>query len=353
MRIRPFVFALYTLSVLLATTSCSDSGPAGPSEPVGPEEPTISTLTLNASAAWAFAAFDGELVAPVSVGDPATSTAWGVGLYGTSVMLNGGGAGPSDVRGHCVCQNDGASDAQIMELIAEEELAAFDAVSAADVPGDEDAWTVDSLQPSVDEWYTYDFMTHTIAAAPERVWYVRTASGDAFAKLHVIDIADPTRTHVGQVTVEFAVQLSAGAEFEPAQAVVLDALTGAVDLDLETASIVEGSDDWDIRLSGFEIRVNGGVSGDGQAGAVLAGEDFEAITDASNAPASVYAPDKFGGVFTEHRWYRYNLEGNHQIWPTFDVFLVRTGDDVYKIQLINYYGPTGDSRQITLRYVRL
>ena len=322
MRIRPFVFAL---SVLLATTSCSDSGPAGPAgppEPAGPEEPVISTLTLNASATWAFAAFDGELAAPVSVGDPATSAAWDVGLYGTSVMLNGGGAGPSDVRGHCICQNDGISDAQVMELTAEGELAAFNAISAPDVPSDEteDAWTVDSLQPSVDGWYTYDFVTHTIAAAPERVWYVRTASGDAFAKLHVIDIANPTRTHIGEGTIEFAVQPSAGAEFESAQAVVLDASTGAVDLDLETASIVEGSDDWDLRLSGFEIRVNGGVSGDGQAGAVLAGEEFEAIADASNAPASVYAADKFGGVFSAHRWYRYNLEGNHQIWPTFDVF---------------------------------
>ena len=344
MRTRPFTFGL---SVLLATTSCSDSSPAGP------EEPVISTLTLNASATWAFTAFDGELAAPVSVGDPATSTAWDVGFYGTSVMLNGGGAGPSDVQGYCICQNDGASDEQIMDLSAEGELTAFDTASGVDIPSDEDAWTSDSLQPSIDEWYTYDFTTHTIAAAPERVWYVRTASDDAFAKLHVIDIANPTRTHVGEVTVEFAVQPSAGAGFEPAQAVVLDASTGAVDLDLETASIVEGSDDWDLRLSGFEFRVNGGVSGDGQAGAVLSDEEFEAITDASNAPASVYAADKFGGVFDAHRWYRYNLEGNHQIWPTFDVFLIRTGDDVYKVQLINYYGPTGDSRQISFRYERL
>ena len=347
MRILAFTF----LAVLLATTSCSESSP---SAPLAPDEPDISTFTVNASDTWAFIAFDGELIRVVSVADPAASSAWDIGFYGTSVMLNGGGAGPSDVRGYCICQNDGASDEQVMELSAEGELAAFDAISAADGPSDEDAWTSDSLQPSIDEWYTYDVATHTISATPDRVWYVRTASGDAFAKLHVTDIVNPTQASAGQVTVEFAVQPSAGAEFEPTQEVVADLATGAVDLDLETGSIMEGSDDWDLRLSGYEIRVNGGVSGESQAGAVLAGEEFEVITDASNAPASVYAADKFGGVFAEHRWYRYNFQGNHQIWPTFDVFLIRrTGDDVYKIQLITYYGPTGDSRQITFRYERL
>ena len=349
MRMLAFSF----LSVLLTTTSCSESSPSAPAAPLAPDEPDISTFTVNASDTWVFIAFGDELVTLVSVADPAASRAWDIGLYGTSVMLNGGGAGPSDVRGYCICQNDGASDEQVMELDAEGELAAFDAISARDGPGDEDAWTSDSLQPSIDGWYTYDLATHAVSATPDRVWYVRTASGDAFAKLHVTDIANPRQSSAGQVTVEFAVQPSAGAALGPAQVVVADLETGAVDLDLETGSIVEGSDDWDLRLSGYEIRVNGGVSGEGQAGAVLAGEEFEAITDASNAPAPVYAADKFGGVFAEHRWFRYNLDGNHQIWPTFDVFLIRTGDDVYKIQLIDYYGPTGDSRQITFRHERL
>jgi hypothetical protein len=58
-------------------------------------------------------------------------------------------------------------------------------------------------------------------------------------------------------------------------------------------------------------------------------------------------------VFDAHPWYRYNLDGGHQIWPTYDVFLIRRGDAVYKVQLTSYYGATGDSRQITFRYARL
>ena len=353
---RPLVLSL---SALLAVTSCSDSGPATPLapvdplppvDPVTPPAPVIATLTLDAANDWAFADFDGEVAMSVSVSSPATSDVWDLGLYATSVMLNGGDAGPGSVLGHCICQNGEISDAEILELDAEQELAAFEAVTAVNIPSAEDAWTSDSLQPAITDWYSYDVTTHTLSAVSERVWYVRTASGDAFAKLHVVDIANPTRTHAGEVTFEFALQRSAGAEFEAVQTVVVDASTGDQYVDLETGSVGTESDGWDLWLTGFDIRVNGGVSGDGRAGAVLTDEDFGAIADASGAPASVYAADKFGGVFAEHRWYRYNLQGNHQIWPTFDVFLIRSGDDTYKVQLTSYYGPTGDSRQITFRY---
>ena len=353
-----------SLSALLAVASCSDSGPAAPVDPIAPADPVTppppppplpppsvtATLTLDAADDWAFADFDGEVAMPVSVSDPTTSEAWDLGLYATSVMLNGGDAGPGGVLGHCICQNGEVSDAEVQELDAEQELTAFEAVTADDIPTAEDAWLSDSLQPAITDWYSYDFTTHTLSAAPERVWYVRTASGDAFAKLHVVDIANPARTHAGEVTVEFALQRSAGAEFEAVQTIVMDASAGDQYLDLETGSVVTESDGWDLWLTGFYILVNGGVSGEGRAGAVLTDEDFGTIADVSGAPASVYAADKYGGVFAEHRWYRYNLQGNHQIWPTFDVFLIRSGEDTYKVQLTSYYGPTGDSRQITFRY---
>ena len=345
-----------SLSALVVLASCSDWDPAAPLapvDPVTPPAPVIATLTLDAANDWAFADFDGEVAMPVSVSSPAASDAWDLGLYATSVMLNGGDAGPGGVLGHCICQNGEISDAEVLELDADQELTAFEAVAVADIPGAEDAWTSDSLQPAITDWYSYDVTTHTLSAAPERVWYVRTASGDAFAKLHVVGIANPARTHAGEVTFEFALQRSAGTEFEAVQTVVVDASAGDQYLDLETGSVVTGSDGWDLWLTGFDIRVNGGVSGEGQAGAVLTDGDFGAIADASGAPASVYAADKFGGVFAEYRWYRYNLQGNHQIWPTFDVFLIRSGDDTYKVQLTSYYGPTGDSRQITFRYEQL
>lgn len=77
--------------------------------------------------------------------------------------------------------------------------------------------------------------------------------------------------------------------------------------------------------------------------------DFEAVT-AADIPASGWSAT----VFNENRWYRYNLTGtDHQIWPTFDVYLVRRGSEVYKVQLIGYYNAEGDPRYVTFRYVKL
>lgn len=137
-----------------------------------------------------------------------------------------------------------------------------------------------------------------------------------------------------------------------AQQTTVDLSSGeAVYFDLATGAESDASD-WDLRFEGYTIRVNGGVSGSGQAGAVLVDEAFDAIDDASDMGRG-YLADAFAGVFGEHPWYRYNLNNNHQIWPTYDVYLIQSGDRVYKVQLIGYYDATGKDRQITFRYAPL
>jgi len=327
--------------------ACSETSPAGP------EDPEFTTVTVDAAESWAFVDFADDAAVPVTVAEPRTSAAWDLGFFATSVMLNGGAAGPAGVLGYCVCQNAGVTDAQVIGMDADAEAAEFGAVTAAQIPADDDSWMSDSLAAAISGWWSYDPVAHVVSAAPENVWKVRTASGEAYAKLHVTLVEDAARDHAGRVTIEYALQPSSGAPFEAARTAVVDVSDGPVPFDLETGNTVSDGDGWDLVFEGYDIRVNGGVSGDGAAGAVAAGEPFDAITDASDVPAQVYAGDAFGGVFEAHPWYRYNLEGNHQIWPTYDVYLIRDGDAVYKVQLIGYYGPTGDTRQITLRYARL
>lgn len=137
----------------------------------------------------------------------------------------------------------------------------------------------------------------------------------------------------------------------PTRTETVDLSSGAVYFDL-VDGVVSNDSDWDLRFEGYTIQVNGGVSGPGQAGAVIVDEPFDAITDASDLEG-LYRGDVYGGVFDAHRWYRYDLRGNHQIWPTYDVYLIRRGDEVYKVQLTSYYSATGDSRHITFRYARL
>lgn len=337
----PALLAVFTLA------ACSDDdGPAGPDT----AEAEIATLTVNASTGWAFVRL-GETASTVSVGDPLSSDGWDLGFFATSVMLNGGAAGPAGITGHCICGNASATDAQIMAMTAEAEESAFREVGVADVPGDAEAWKSDALAPAIEGWYAYDPTTHVVSAAPAKVWKVRTRTG-TFAKVHVTAIEGGTQATAGRVTVEFAVQPAAGEAMGAPQTVTLDGSAGRAYLDLVNGTVGSPSA-WDLALDGWDIRVNGGVSGSGGVGAVLADEPFADMADAGDAPASVYRGDAFGGVFDANPWYRYNLEGNHQIWPTYDVYLIRRGETIWKVQLIGYYDEAGNTRRITFRYARI
>lgn len=331
------------LSTLLA--ACGDEDPAGPTE-----EP-FASLTVAAEDDWSYVNLDAT-AAVVQPGDPANSTAWDVAFFATGVMLNGGAAGAGDVQGHCLCQNEGASNEQVLAMTAESQRAAFEAVTAASIPTGDDAWLEDVLSPAIAGWWSYDMASHTVAPVTDRVWIVRTAEGDAFAKLRVTGIANGSQQSAGDVTLEFAVQPGAGDPYGAVQTLTVNVGTTPVYVDL-TAGEVSDASDWDLRLEGYDIRLNGGVSGSGEGEAVLAGDDFATVPLASEVLGG-WTTDGFGGVFDAHPWYRYNLEGNHQIWPTYDVYLIRSGEEVYKVQLVSYYNASnGDARHITFRYAPL
>lgn len=77
---------------------------------------------------------------------------------------------------------------------------------------------------------------------------------------------------------------------------------------------------------------------------------FESVSAASIPAAASFTADGLSA----HPWYRYNLTGNdHQIWPAFNVYLVKRGTSVYKVQFTNYYNAAGESRHIAVRYARL
>ena len=188
---------LLVLSLALAATACSDSeGPAGP------EIPVTSSITVDASAGWAYVDFTGATAAPIAIGTAGESANWDLGFNATSVVANGGTNGPGGVLVHCICKNASATDQQVMAFSAANQLAAFEAVTAAQIPSASSAWNADA--------------------------------------------------------------------------------------------------------------------------------------------------------FTTAKWYRYNLTGNdHQVWPTFEVYLIQRGGEVYKVQLTNYYGPGGEPRRISFRYAKL
>ncbi len=112
-----------------------------------------------------------------------------------------------------------------------------------------------------------------------------------------------------------------------------------------------------LRFSGHEIRINGGVSGTGTVQTVVDNTTPFATIDAAyaaTAPVVAYKRDAYSGVFVAKPWYRYNITGtDNQIWPLFNVYLVKRGSEVYKVQVTSYYGTAGTSRQVSLRSARL
>lgn len=325
--------------------ACDDDG-----DPSGPIDEPFSTLTVAAPTDWAYVdlASTARQVTPTN---PQQSNAWDIAFLATSVMLNGGQAGAGDVEGYCLCQNQGATNDQVLAMTAESERAAFEAVTAASIPSDDGDWVSDELSPSITGWWNYDMTSHTLTPATDRVWVVRTAEGDAFAKLRVTGITNATQQNAGEVTLEFATQ-TAGEAYGATRTLTVDVSSGPVYVDLLDGAVSD-EDDWDLLLEGFDIRLNGGVSGAGQARAVLAGDDFATVPGGADISGG-WASDAFGGVFDETPWYRYNLQGNHQIWPTYDVYLIRSGSDVFKVQIVSYYNATdGAARHITFRYAPL
>lgn len=336
------------LAALVLLAACDGSPTSGG----GPEEPQLLTVTLDGSTGWAYADLDAAAPA-ITVANPATNTAWDIAVNATSVMLNGGQAGPGGVLGWCLCQNESATNDQVKAFTAESQLAAFTATTAAVAPADPAAWKADSLASAITGWWSYDPATHVVSANPATVYYVRTAEGTAYAKLRVTGLADAQRAHAGKVTLEYALQTSAAGPLGAVKQVTVDVSGGRVYFDLGTGAPGTATD-WDIALEGYDIRVNGGASGSGQAGAVLATEPFDAITNAASPPASVFKGDTYGGVFKAQPWYRYNLTGSdHQVWPTFNVYLLKRGSTLFKVQVTSYYGPAGETRRITLRYAKL
>ena len=322
-------------AVVLPLAACSD---AVTDPPVLAE----GEFTVDASTSWKYVSLsDSAVVAPVS---PRESSAWDIAFFSTNVTLNGGAAGPGGVSGACICQNASATDAQVLAMTAASELADFESVSS--VPAGI-SFSTDVLTPAMRAWYTGSGAS--AVADPAKVFLVRLSDGTSFAKVHVTGIAGASATGFGSVTLEYAVQTTAAAAFGATRTITV-ATNSAVDLDTDAATTSATA--WDVRLEGLTLLVNGGVSGPGSAAVADGTESFAATTTASTQPQA-YRTDRYAGVFGTTPWYRYNLAGDNRISPTFNVYLIKRGTAVYKLQVINYYSATGTPRQITFRYQQI
>jgi len=316
--------------------------------------PVTAELTVDASTSYAYVKL-GPTAQIVSVTDPAGSSAWDLAFQATGVMVNGGAAGPGGVSVHCLCQNAAASTAQLQGFTPANQLALFEGVTTAQVPA-ASSFAGDELAPAIAGWFAGSGASATASAG--RSWLLRRGGATVtLGKFRVTALANASAANAGQVTFEYALQSAVGESFGTPVSRTVDVRGGPVYFDLTAGATTTSAGTWDLRLAGFEIRANSGVSGTGNVSALVDnGTPFGDITAAyaGSAPANVFKRDAYAGVFLAQPWYRYNITGtDNQIWPTYNVYLVRRGNEIYKVQLTSYYSVTGTARQVTIRYARL
>ena len=339
-RARRALLGLLTIA-LLAACSTDDT--------VAPRTPAAGTFTVDARTGFVYVSLaDSATVSPTP--SASESPAWDLALFATNATLNGGQAGPGGVTGYCVCQNTATnpSNAQWLAMTPESEKADFDTLSR--VPAGAQ-FVSDVLTPAFTGWFSGTGAG--AASSPDSLYFIRFSDSSGVAKVRVTQLQNATATSAGRVTLEYATAANGATSFGATQTTTLDLGAGAKSFDFQTGQPTTSATDWDLRLDGFTARVNGGVSGPGKgAAAKIAGATFAAATPASTN-ANAFRIDAYAGVFGANRFYKYNIGGDNRITPTFDVYLLKRGSTVYKLQVTNYYSATGQGRFITFRYAEL
>lgn len=322
-------------------------------------------------------------VLPLTDSEAESSADWDIAFKRSTVILNGGISGAGDVSGYFTSNNseayDGSGDAVydwFANATAESEFPDFNAVTSADIPLDGEgnpdgsAFTTDSPLLAVtgdgtsEGWWLYDFATHTVSANDANWWVVRSDAGDSYAKFHVTEILLEGSPEEWVITLEMDIQGAGETGFTSSYTyTAYIPLSGdSVYFDFDTLSEVASGGGWDLLIeynaqaTHLNIYTNGGMSGPGDGGAFPLYDQPGTVSDGSDTShVPFYMTDSAGGIFIDSGWYAYNITGSdHQLWPNYRVYLVYTGTEVYKLQILSYYHPqTAESAWYTVRYEKI
>lgn len=128
-------------------------------------------------------------------------------------------------------------------------------------------------------------------------------------------------------------------------------------VDLSLAKVVtpdspSDSEQWDIMFEGWEIRTNSGPSGPGSGGSFGPTDELDFLL--GQAPDVPFLrEDTTGGAFLD--WYAYD-SSTHSLYSRFHMYGVRSHGELYKLQLLGYYGEelgAPVSALYRLRYARV
>jgi hypothetical protein len=340
-------------AVLLA--ACEDEN----TDPIVPIEE--GTMMIDASTATAYYQFTDDGLVVVSSAD-----SWDMSFRRFTVGLNGGVSGTKGVTAYNLENNADKSAAELLTYTPENQLATFEAIDESDIPADGE-FTSDALAETFTAWF---IPTQTgLNANPAAAWKFQRPSGAGHAVIRVIEITNessnpsPTDGMAG-IKIEYRLQSPGGTLGAPdtvavtmpsGSSAVIDLTTGTV-----TPSVMPLDCSWDLRVTrAYEFHVNTSATCGVGTFPLRSGEAFATLTTAADAPS--YAPyistisGPIPATFDDPRGpFLYGLNNDQVLYPTFNIYLVKVGSAVYKVQLTDYYNSsTGASGWPTLRYARI
>jgi HmuY protein len=346
-RIARITAALFALAALGA---CEDE--AAPTGPDGGGEAALNEIVtsqpINASSADTLVAFSLAKNAVVQ-----KSEDWDILFRRYEIRLNStatAGAATKNVTAYSMDNNKAKTDAEVLALTVENTLASFDAIRASSIPAD-NLFITDRLTEN-----KYGYLT--LGGIPQvdatNYWKVKTSTG-AFVLMRVASISLSGNALTG-VVIESRLQSGTTVGAVRTLNVVF---SGAASINLTTNSVVaENGCNWDILINPttFEMTTNTACS----VGTYPGGSSpaFANATIASDAPQYPLHVTQLTGVIPNSVTdlsapFRYDLDGGRRLHPSFNIYLIKVGSKVYKLQVINYYNASGTGGYPTVRAARI
>jgi hypothetical protein len=328
------LLTLPLVALVAAVVGCSDDHSPTASHNETPTN-TATTTWDDAGAHWrtvvdasdydAFTAFSFASRDTVSDAGLSSTDEWQIAFRREVIKLNGGSSGSGDA----VAANLGQ--------------VSFADVGLGDTAGV--SWEEDATDYFIDQWYDYNPVTHQLSAN-QYVYSMVDAEGDNYVKFRVDSLVDAGMPpQMGTVYITYFYQNSTGSTdlsgATQKAAIPVGDSTACFDFSAGSASFpseLSTSLGWDIGFSSYNCFQNSGPSGSGQCAAFPA---FSELADSTNIDAftaqpaeAPLFPDIPSSTLTE--WYNYN-DQTHQLTSKANVYLIRTGGNVYKVRIDSYY----------------
>lgn len=352
------------LSVSVLMTACGGGGGSGktaltPSTPID----THTYATLDA-------ATDSSKAAHLDLlsGHTVTDNSWQVAYQKyVGFKINGGHSGSGTVEGCVAHQYPALFDAKGDPVVSEFErltkdstASDFDSVTKTSC----DDLKTDSLETVIEtgDWLDADYSQGApiYSAKAGNGWIIRSSKKDAAGAYQY------GRVKVKNVTVVFGASTSRkvilsvenwdapSSSFNAAvDSPELDFSSSRVFWNMETNTVVNEADDWELSLKldgrDYPMQINGNGVG------ILQVANADAVTDpADTAQVYRYFKDSVDGPLSKpgsHGPLQYSVKKQHKMWPTFTTYLLKDGSRYYKMQVISNYGADGTSPTASL-YIR-